>query len=59
MNGFDMPQMTPSLLSFLAIGGVVGPHGGKMKNWNCCRHCNFGDKNNRCHFPAEYVHRET
>ena len=29
---------------FWTLGGVVGPHGGNMKNWRCCNYGNFGDK---------------
>ena len=40
-------QMTVILLFFWAVGDVVGPHGGNMKNWRFCNYCNFGDKNQR------------
>ena len=37
-------QMAVILLSFWTVGGVVGPHGSKMKNWRFCSYGNFGDK---------------
>ena len=37
-------QMTVIFLFFWTLGGVVGPHGSKMKNWRFCTHGNFGDK---------------
>ena len=38
---------------FWTMGGVVGPHGSKMKNWRFCSCGNFGDKNHRFHLPAK------
>ena len=46
-------QMTVILLFFWSMGGVVGPHGDKMKNWRFYSYGNFGDKNHRFHLPAE------
>ena len=46
-------QMTVNLFSFWAVGDVVGPHGGKMKNWRFCNYGNFGDKNHRFDLPAK------
>ena len=50
-NGCDMPNDSNFAL-FWAIGDVVGPHGGKMKNCRCFSRGNFGDKNHCFHLPA-------
>ena len=42
-----------NLALFLDNGGVVGPHGDKMKNWRFCSYGNFGDKNHRFYLPAK------
>ena len=34
-NGYGMPNISNVAL-FLTMGGVVGPHGGEMKNWRFC-----------------------
>ena len=52
-SGCDMPNGSNFAL-FWTMGGVVGPHGSKMKNWRFCTHGNFGDKNHRFHLPAGY-----
>ena len=39
-NGNEMPNDINFAL-FWAVGGVVGPHGGKMKNWRFCSYGNF------------------
>ena len=51
-NGCDMPNDS-NFAFFLTMGGVVDPHGGKMKNWGSCSYGNFGDKNHRFHLPAK------
>ena len=51
-SSFDMLN-NGNLLFIWTMRGVVGPHGGKMKNWRFCCHGNFGDKNHRFQLPAE------
>ena len=51
-NGCYMPNDSNFAL-FWTNGGVVGPHGGKMKNWRFCSCDDFGDKNHCFHLPAE------
>ena len=51
-NDCGMPNDSNFAL-FWTMGGVVGPHGGKMKNWRFYSYGNFGDKNHRFHLPAE------
>ena len=53
VNGFGMLNGDKFAL-FLGNGGVVGLHGGEMKNWRFCSYGNFGDKNHRFHLPAEH-----
>ena len=43
VNGFDMLN-DGNFALFSGNGGVVGPHGGQMKNWRFCSYGNFGDK---------------
>ena len=51
-NGFDMLN-DGNFALFSGNGGVVGPHGGQMKNWRFCSYGNFGDKNHRFHLPTK------
>ena len=51
-NGCRM-QNNSTFTLFRTMGGVVGPLGGKMKNWRFYSYGNFGDKNHRFHLPAE------
>ena len=51
-NGCDMTNNSTFAL-FWAAGDVVGPHGGKMKNWRFCNYGNFADKNHRFDLPAK------
>ena len=51
-NSWYMPNDSIVAL-FWAVGVVVGPHGGKMKNWRFCSYGNFGDKNHRFRLPAK------
>ena len=52
INGYGMPNDSNFSL-FCAIEDVVDPHGGRMKNWRCFSHGNFGDKNHRFCLPAK------
>ena len=40
-NGCNMPNEN-TFARFWAIGGVAGPHGGKMKNWRFCSYSWIG-----------------
>ena len=51
-NDFDMLNGGNSTL-FVKFGGVVGSHGGQMKNWRFCSYGNIGDKNHRYHLSAK------
>ena len=51
-NGCGMPNDSNFAL-FWSMGGFVGPHGGKMKNWRFCSYGNLGENNHRLHLPAE------
>jgi len=52
-SGRDMPNDS-SFLCFWTVGGVVIPHGRKMKNWRFCSYGNFEDKKHSFHLPAGY-----
>ena len=52
VNGFGVLNDNKFAL-FLGNWGVVGPHGGQMKNWRFCSYGNFGDKNHRFHLPTK------
>ena len=52
-SGCDMPNGS-NFTFFWTVGGIVGPHGSKMKNWRFCSYGNFGDKNHRFHLPTWY-----
>ena len=43
---------TGNFALFLTLGGVVSPHGDKMKNWRFCSYGAFGEKH-RLYLPAE------
>ena len=51
-NGCDMLN-AGNFAHFWTMGGVVGPHGGNMKNWRFCSYGNFGEKNHRLRLSAE------
>ena len=52
MYGCDMPNDS-SFALFWTIGGVVGSHEVKMKNWRFYSYGYFVDKNHRFHLPAK------
>ena len=52
VNGYDMMNDCNFAL-FRTMGGVVGPHGGKMKIWGFAKHSVFGEKTHRLRLPAE------
>ena len=51
-NGCNMLNDSNFAL-FWTMGGVVGPHGGNMKNWRVCSYGNIGNKNHRFRLPTE------
>ena len=51
-NDFDMLN-NGNFTLFREMVGVVGPHGGKMKNCRFCSYGNFGDKDRRFHLPTK------